>query len=122
MCLVIGITITIGVRERLTEMAVMKVLGFLPWQVMWMIVAEAMLIGLFGGMLSTWTVYYVPRFIAWLNASVGGNLKFFDNLKMPIDVVIYGPLLGLTVGFVGALLPSRSAKSVKVSQVFAQVA
>ena len=33
MCLVIAITITIGVRERWTEMAVLKVLGFQPWQV-----------------------------------------------------------------------------------------
>ena len=61
MCLVIGITITIGVRERWTEMAVLKVLGFQPWQVMGMIVSEAMLIGVYGGMLSTWTVFYLPK-------------------------------------------------------------
>ena len=65
MCLVVGITITIGVRERRSEMAVMKVLGFLPWQVMGIIIAEAVLIGVMGGLLSTWLVYFAPKSIEW---------------------------------------------------------
>ena len=122
MCLVIAITITIGVRERWTEMAVMKVLGFLPWMVMGMIVAEAVLIGLFGGMLSTWCVYFLPKIISWLNAVAGGKFTFFDNFKMEWIILLFGPLLGVAVGVVGAALPSWSARKVKVSEVFAQVA
>jgi putative ABC transport system permease protein len=122
MCLVIGITITIGVRERWTEMAVMKVLGFQPWMVMSMIVAEAVLIGLFGGMLSTWCVYFLPRLISWLNMVLGGKFTFFDNFKMEWIILLLGPLLGMTVGVIGAALPSWSARKVKVSEVFAQVA
>jgi putative ABC transport system permease protein len=122
MCLVIGITITIGVRERWTEMAVLKVLGFQPWQVMGMIVSEAVLIGVFGGMLSTWTVYFLPRIIRAINKAAGGEFKFFDRMDFPEIILLYGPLLGILVGLVGAALPSWNARKVKVSEVFAQVA
>lgn len=122
MCLVIGITITIGVRERWTEMAVLKVLGFQPWQIMGMIVSEAMLIGVYGGMLSTWTVFYLPKAISAANKAVGGSFKFFDSWESDPWILLYGPILGLLVGLVGAALPSWNARKVKVSEVFAQVA
>lgn len=122
MCLVIGITITIGVRERWTEMAVMKVLGFQPWQVMGMVVSEAILIGLFGGMLSTWSVFFLPKLISWANGAVGGKFTFFDNWKSDWMILVVGPLLGMAVGVIGAALPSWSARKVKVSDVFSQVA
>lgn len=122
MCLVIGITITIGVRERWTEMAVMKVLGFQPWQIMSMIVSEAMLIGTFGGMLSTWSVYFLPMGIRWLTKTIGVKISFFDTFHSPMEIVIYGPLLGILVGLIGAALPAWNARKVKVSEVFAKVA
>lgn len=122
MCLVIGITITIGVRERWTEMAVLKVLGFQPWQVMAMIVSEAMLIGVYGGLLSTWTVYFLPRVVSAANKAMGGSFKFFDNWDTDPMILVYGPILGVLVGLIGAALPSWNARKVKVSEVFAQVA
>ena len=123
MCLVVGITITIGVRERWGEMAVLKVLGFQPWQVMGMIVSEAVLIGVFGGLLSTWTVYWLPRVISTVNKALGGTPTFFDGMKdFPTMILVYGPVLGVLVGLVGAALPSWNARKVKVSEVFAQVA
>ena len=122
MCLVIGITITIGVRERWTEMAVMKVLGFQPWQVMSMIVSEAMLIGVYGGLLSTWSVYFLPMAIRSVTKMIGVKIAFFEQFKSPPEILIYGPILGLLVGLIGAALPSWNARKVKVSEVFAQVA
>jgi putative ABC transport system permease protein len=122
MCLVIGITLTIGVRERWTEMAVMKVLGFQPWHVMAMIVSEAMLIGVYGGMLSTWTVFYLPKFISWANKTLNGDFKFFDSWKSDPMILLYGPVLGLLVGLIGAALPAWNARKVKASTVFSQVA
>jgi putative ABC transport system permease protein len=122
MCLVIGITITIGVRERWTEMAVMKVLGFQPWQIMGMIVSEAMLIGLFGGMLSTWFIYFLPLLIRYGLRTVGMKSAFFETFSMPWEILLYGPILGIVVGIIGSALPSWNARKVKVSEVFAQVA
>lgn len=122
MCLVISITIVIGVRERRAELAVMKVLGFQPWHVMGMVVSEAVLVGLFGGFLSAVVVILLPRAISWANGVIGGNLTFFDNMKFPLEFALYGPLIGIGVGLIGSALPSWNARKVKVSEVFAQVA
>jgi putative ABC transport system permease protein len=123
MCLVVSITITISVRERRTEMAVLKVLGFLPWHVMGMILLEAILIGVMGGLLSTWLVYFAPQAIETLKTTFGLKLQiaFFNNFKAPFAIVYYGPLLGMTVGIIGSILPAWSSRRVKVSEVFAQV-
>jgi putative ABC transport system permease protein len=122
MCLVIGITITIGVRERRAEMAVLKVLGFQPRQVQAMVVSESVLIGIFGGMLATWTVYFLPRIMDEVSQTFGVKIALFKALKMSEWILVYGPLLGIAVGLIGAFMPSRSASKVKVSEVFAQVA
>jgi len=122
MCLVIGITITIGVRERRAEMAVLKVLGFQPRQVQAMVVSESVLIGVYGGMLATWCVYFLPMFITKFTKTVGVKFAFFDNFKPSEWILLYGPLLGIAVGLIGSFMPSRSASKVKVSEVFAQVA
>ena len=45
MALVIANAISISVRERRTEMAVLKVLGFGPTQIMMLVLGEALLIG-----------------------------------------------------------------------------
>lgn len=123
MCLVVSITITISVRERRTEMAVLKVLGFLPWHVMGMILAEAILIGIMGGMLSTWLVYFAPRGIELMKETFGLKIQiaFFNNFKAPFAIVYYGPLLGMMVGIIGSIVPAWSSRRVKVSEVFAQV-
>jgi putative ABC transport system permease protein len=122
MCLVVGITITIGVRERWKEMAVMKVLGFGPGQVMSTVVAEAVLIGLFGGMLATWAMYWGVALVAGWAKGAGGGAAFFASLKVPEEVLWMGPALGLFIGLVGSALPSWGARKVKVSEVFSQVA
>lgn len=120
MCLVVGITITIGVRERRAEMAVMKVLGFLPRHITAMIASEAMLIGLLGAMLSTWCVYFIPLMVR--TSGVKFQVAFFNNFRAPIDIVWMGPILGVLIGLIGALLPAASAQRVKVSQIFAKIA
>lgn len=119
MCLVVGITITISVRERLREMAVMKVLGFQPWHVTAMIAGEAVLVGLFGSLLSTWCVYFIPLMIR--SSGIKFPIAFFSNFKAPIEIVWYGPILGVLVGLVGALLPAITAQRVKASQIFSKI-
>jgi len=122
MCLVIGITITIGVRERRAEMAVLKVLGFQPRQIQAMVVSESVLIGVYGGLLATWSVYFLPLVITKATKAIGVKFAFFDSFKSSEWILLYGPALGIAVGLIGSFMPSRSASKVKVSEVFAQVA
>jgi putative ABC transport system permease protein len=115
MCLVIANAISIGVRERRTEMAVLKVLGFQPRHVMLLVLGEAILVGLMAGEMST--------LLAWgLIGSLKLQLAFFGAFFVPSSTLIYGPLLGAAVSIAGSLGPALSAKNVRVAEVFAKVA
>lgn len=115
MCLVIANAISIGVRERRTELAVLKVLGFQPRHIMLLVLGEAVLVGLMAGFMST--------FLAWY--FIGGfkfQIAFFGAFFVPTLVLFYGPLLGAVVAITGSLGPALAAKNVKVAEVFAKVA
>lgn len=115
MCLVIANAISISVRERRTEMAVLKVLGFQPRHVMVLVLGEAILVGLMAGGMAA--------FLCWFGI---GNLKlqiaFFGAFIVPWQALVYGPLLGVAVSVLGSIGPAVSAKNVKVAEVFARVA
>ncbi len=114
MCLVVANAIGIGVRERRTEMAVLKVLGFQPRHILVLVLGEAVLVGLMAGFMSTLIAYQMI-----------GNLKLqiavFGAFFVPAEVLIYGPLLGAVVAVAGSLAPALSARSVKAAEVFARV-
>jgi putative ABC transport system permease protein len=115
MSLVVANAISISVRERRTEMAVLKVLGFQPWHVAGMILGEALLVGAIAGAMST--------ALAWAGL---GNIKFqiafLGAFFVPTEVLVIGPVLGMFVAFVSSVGPALSAKNVRVAEVFARQA
>ena len=118
MTLVISNAISISVRERRTEMAVLKVLGFQPWMVMTLVLGEAVLIGALSGFLATATAF------AAINA-IGGvpfPIAFFPKFFIPNDALWWGPAMGAIVSVLGSIFPAWTARSVKVSEVFSKVA
>jgi putative ABC transport system permease protein len=116
MVLVIANAISISVRERRTEMAVLKVLGFSPVQIMILILGEAIFIGVLSGLLSS-TIAYVA-----INAR--GGLKFpiafFPTFLIPFEALLWGLSIGGITSLLGSILPAWSARSVKVAEVFAK--
>jgi putative ABC transport system permease protein len=118
MSLVIANAIGISVRERRGEMAVLKVLGFRPGQVMALVLGEALLIGSLSGLLSAAGAYWV------INKMVGGiafPVAFFPKFMVPWHALWWGPMIGGLTALAGSLLPSWSARSVKVSEVFSKI-
>jgi putative ABC transport system permease protein len=115
MSLVVANAISISVRERRTEMAVLKVLGFQPRHVLLLVLGEGLLVGLLAGGMSS--------LLAW---GLLGNFKFqimfFGAFFVPMNAMIYGPLLGMAVALAGSIGPAWSAKNVRVAEVFAKVA
>jgi putative ABC transport system permease protein len=115
MALVIANAIGISVRERRTEIAVLKVLGFRPGQVLLLVLGEAVLIGAISGVLSTIIVYQ-------------GVNRLMDNTDQLLPVYIpdgalwWGPVVGALTAVAGSLAPAWSACKVRVSEVFARIA
>lgn len=116
--LVISIAISISVRERRMEFAVLKVLGFRESQLMLMVLLEAGLIGLVAGTVSSWGLYGV------INLVYGGlrfPVAFFRNFDIPADALWWGPAIGISAALVGSLIPAWNAQRVKVAEVFSRV-
>lgn len=118
MSLVIANAISISVRERRTEMAVLKVLGFSPTQVQVLILGEAVLVGALSGLLSAAGAYL------FINLYLNGlkfPIAFFPTFKIPLQALWWGPCLGMATALVGSFMPAWSARSVKVAEVFAKL-
>ncbi|MDY3553851.1 ABC transporter permease [Gemmata sp. JC717] len=115
MSLVVANALSISVRERRTEMAVLKVLGFAPRHVLLIVLGEALLVGFLGGGMSALMAY-------GLLGNVKFQIMFFGAFFVPANALVYGPALGMAVSFAGCIGPALAAKNVKVAEVFARVA
>jgi putative ABC transport system permease protein len=119
MVVIVANAISITVRERTTEMAVLKVLGFRPRQILILILGEGLLLGVLGGLLGATLTY------ASINHVAGGikiPIAFFPVFFVPVQVFWWGPVLGAATALLGGIVPAWNARGVKVSEVFAKVA
>ncbi len=119
MTLIIANSISISVRERRTEMAVLKVLGFQPWQILALVLSEAVLIGVLAGLLSSGLTYGV------INGVFGGvkfPIAFFPSFRIPVDALWWGPAAGGLTALIGSIIPAWLAGGVKAAEVFSKVA
>jgi putative ABC transport system permease protein len=119
MALVISNAIAITVRERRSEMAVLKVLGFRPWQIQVLVLGEAVLVGGVSGLAATLGTMIV------VNGIYGGlpfPIAFFPAFQVPLAALAWGLAVGGGTGLLGSFLPAWTARSVKVSEVFSKVA
>lgn len=117
--LVIANAISISVRERRMEIAVLKVLGFSPGQVLILILGEAVLIGSLAGIASSIGTYVL------INVVMGGMpfpILWFGKIFIPVQAIWWGLAIGSGTAFVGSLIPAWSARSVRVADVFSKIA
>ena len=117
--LVISNSISISVRERRMEMAVLKVLGFQPRQLLLLVLGEALLIGILAGMASAGATYY------FVNHWMGGvkfPIAFIPVFFIPADAFWWGLGIGTFTSLAGSIMPAWSARTVKVSDVFSKIA
>ena len=98
-------------------MAVLKVLGFGPGQVMALVLGEALLVGCLAGLLSSGATWYLFN----LKGGLPFSIAFFPAFRIPTAALWWGPLLGGLTALAGSLLPSWSARSVKVAEVFSKI-
>jgi putative ABC transport system permease protein len=119
MTLVVANAIAINVRERQKEMALLKVLGFHPRQILTLVVGEALLVGGVSGLVGAGLT------LGFFNYTLGG-LKFpvamISNFLVPVQALAWGLGMGAGAALLGSLAPAWTARSVKVADVFSKVA
>ena len=116
MTLVLANAISISVRERRGELAVLKVLGFHPGQILALVLGEAVLIGAVSGLLSAVVTYVMVNFV------LNNNGTFEIGILVPMWGLAWGPVIGAFTALAGSFVPAWSSCRVKVSEVFAKVA
>ncbi len=118
MILVMANAISISVRERRNEMAVLKVLGFQPRQILVLVLGEALLLGSLAGVVSAGGTYLL------IDVVLGGlkfPIAFFPAFFVPVHAWWWGLVIGGGTALAGSIEPAMSACAVKPSEVFAKV-
>lgn len=103
--LVSGNTLSMAVRERVREIGILKTLGFTPGTILSIILGEAGLVaiggGLIGCMLAAWMC------AALRNAVVG--VQFLKVLRVTPEIVFITLAAALVTGLLSAVLPAARA-------------
>ena len=88
----------ISIRERRVEVATMRVLGYKPRTIAWLLISEAVLVGLFGGLLAVATMFLAFRGGVQLTPkdllppATMGSIAIAAGLAMSVLVPLLGAL------------------------------
>lgn len=120
--LVTANTMSMAVRERRTEVAVLKTLGFSSAHVMAFIVAEALLLGVFGGLVgiggSQALIYTLSNAPGISDMLAGFGLS---ELGLNPTVAVLGFFVALTLGLLAGLVPALGAYRAKIAETLRTV-
>lgn len=113
--LVTGNTMAISVRERTSELAVFKAIGFSDRAVLFFVLAEALTIALFGGLLGILgALIMVPA----LGKALSGMLP---SIVLAPSMLVFGLALAIVVGFASGIIPGVSAMRLRVVNALRRV-
>jgi putative ABC transport system permease protein len=116
MVLLIANAISLNVRERTEELAILKVIGFRPGHLLALVLGEAFVLGTGSGLAAGALIYWIA------NALVGGiTLGGSEPFPVPWQATLWGAGVGGATALIGSILPAWTARSVRASQVFARI-
>jgi putative ABC transport system permease protein len=109
--LVTANTMSMAVRERRTEIAVLKTLGFPSWLVMGLVLSEALLIGVLGGgmglILARGMISILPN-LPFIGDVVAGFPDFGLSVSVGLLGLAFAVLLSTIAGFFPAMVAFRA--------------
>ena len=114
--LVTANTMSMAVRERHTEIGVLKTLGFSGGLVLSLVLAEAMLLGVCGAVVGL----LLGRFLIDVlpDVPVIGNLvRLFPRMNVPPTIAAVGIVIGMSLGLVAGLFPSVFAYRARITEL-----
>lgn len=109
--LVSGNTMAMSVRERIKEVGIFKTLGFTNGEVLGVIMGEALVISLLGGLIGV----AMAGALCTVLANAPGMI-FFATLKLTPDVAVICIAVALFIGLVSAFVPAANASRTPILQ------
>jgi putative ABC transport system permease protein len=110
--LVTGNTMAIAVRERTSQLAVLKAVGYSDGFVLSLVLAESMLIAVVGGAIGLWLAYGMNE-----QDITGGILPMYVSGA----TLAAGAVVALGTGLLAGLLPALSAMRLSVVDALRRV-
>jgi putative ABC transport system permease protein len=109
-------TMMMAARERTTEIAVLKTLGFTDGLILRLVAAEALLLSLAGGVIGCGLAFAIFRKVDF---TAGG---FFPNFRVLPETLGYGLLLAMVMGLLSGLVPAIQASRLQIAGALRKVA
>ena len=113
--LVTGNTMAISVRERTSELAVLKAIGYSDRTVLFFVLAESLVIALIGGLLG---LGLAELLVPGVDKALSGMLP---NLVLAPSILAQGLLTAIVVGVISGLLPGIGAMRMRVVNALRRV-
>jgi putative ABC transport system permease protein len=113
---VAGNTMAMSVRERTTEIAVMRTLGYPSQIIFFLIAGEGLLMSIVGGILGA----VVARLL--VNPTTLSGNAFIPPFSVGAKIVAIGVLLSAVIGVLAGLIPATMAARLKIVDALRRVA
>jgi putative ABC transport system permease protein len=111
-------TMAMSARERFTEVAVMKALGFRPAMILTLMLSEAVLIALLGGVLAAIAAKVIFQFVG-----LGDVLALFlQNFKIKTGTIVLALGASALIGLISGGIPAWNASRIRIVDGLRRVA
>jgi putative ABC transport system permease protein len=107
-------SISISMRERRGEIAVLKVLGYRPAQIFVLLLGEAALLGGLAGLVSSVAIY---EGVNWLLNTANSVFPIY----IPASALWWGPVIGIVTALAGSVSSVSNAVRLQTAAVFSRV-
>jgi putative ABC transport system permease protein len=108
--LIVGNTMAIAVRERTGEIAVLKTIGFTPFQILAMVMTESLSLALLGGLLGIGAAAALTPGIR----AAAQYAPFLQGYRLALPVLGAGVAVTLVIGLVSGGLPAWTSSRLNV--------
>ncbi len=115
--LVTTATMAMSIRERTAEVAMLRTLGYTRGLILDLLLAEALLVGVLGGLLGCGGAKLLYSYMDLQRASGG----FLVKLRVQPEALVLGMGLAAAIGVAAAVLPALRASRLSIAQALRHV-
>ncbi len=118
-------TMSMAVLERTREIGVMAAMGAFPWQILWNLICESMLIGLFGALLGVVLAGSLTAILPFANVMMppppGSNVGYPLMLNFSATAYAMISVMMVAITMVGGFLAARKGVKKSIVEALAYV-
>lgn len=116
--LVAANTAAMSIRERRSEIALMRSIGFRSGTILRMLLGESLIVGLLGGMLGAGAAFLALKIFVFGSPALGP----LGSIRMPPLVLVEALAAAVLIGLLSAWIPARSAARLNIVDALRLVA